>query len=413
MAAFNEALHTYGHEGEDAATWTEAFGYLAELLKKKAQEKERVVVFIDELPCFDTPRSGFVKALDYFWNSKGAWIRNIFFVVCGSATSWMIRNVVDNKGGLHNRITHEMHLEPFSLHQTEEYLRSRGAQWDRLAITQLYMAIGGIPYYLSLLDYEESVAENIDRLFFAKNAELKKEYRRLFKSLYRNAQAYMDIVTLLAKHKEGMSRSEIAKALKVESNGELSTKLEDLVNCDFLMQLRNGAGAKTNGIYRLVDFYTLFYHQFCTQGTTDIHYWRNHLGTPQLNTWYGHAFERVCLCHIEEIRQALHLDTIYVEYYSWRSKTSPRGAQVDLILDRADGNVSVCEIKYSQGLYELDRDEYEKVVRRLDTFLSESGVNKGAQIVFITTFGLKPHRYPEIQKRVPTLDHLFAPLDEE
>lgn len=405
MAAFNESLVNYGFEGDAAKDWFQAFNNLASLLKKKSDGNQRLVVFIDELPCFDTPRSGFVKALDYFWNSKGSWMSNLLFVVCGSATSWMIRNIIDNKGGLHNRITHEMHLQPFSLNLVEQYLRSKGALWDRLSIAQLYMALGGIPYYLSLLDYELSVAENIDALFFAKNAELKKEYKRLFKSLYKNPEGYMSVITLLARKKEGMTRTEISKKLKIEGS-QLTAMLEDLVNCDFIEAFNNG-NKKNDCIYRLMDFYTLFYNHFCTRRTTDIRFWRNHLGQPLLNTWHGLAFERLCMAHMEEIKYDLHLDTIYTEYYSWRSKSSKPGAQIDLVIERSDNVFTICEIKYSQGNYTLDHEEYEKIVRRRDAFATERKLKSVPQVVLITTCGLTPHHYSDIQKRPVLLDALF------
>lgn len=409
MEAFNVALINYGYKGKKKAkTWIEAFTVLAQLLKEKAAQKaSSLIVFIDELPCFDTRNSGFIHALDFFWNSQGAWIDNIKFIVCGSATSWMIRNVINNKGGLHNRVTHEMHLRPFNLGQVEEYLKAIHFKCSRLSTLQLYSTLGGVPYYLSLLDPEESVPENIDRLFFSDDAEMRVEYRRLFYSLYKNPETYINIINALASCKQGMTRKEIAEKLKTPNNGHLGDMLDDLIYCDFVRLYNNGL-RQNGGIYQLIDPYTLFYHQFCKKKSTDIHYWRNLIGTPIQNTWYGLSFERVCLCHIREIIHVLHLDTIHTEFYSWRSKTSEKGAQIDLIIDRADGNITICECKYSQGDYSLNKTEYQKLLNRIEVFRNETKCKKGIQPIIITTFGLVKNEYADIAQRVVTLDELFG-----
>nr|WP_297659846.1 ATP-binding protein [uncultured Prevotella sp.] len=408
MEAFNVALTNYGYTGKKKAkTWIEAFTILAQLLKEKAsQKKEPIIVFIDELPCFDTTRSGFIHALDFFWNSQGTWIDNIKFIVCGSATSWMIRNVINNKGGLHNRVTHEIHLRPFNLGQVEEYLKAINFKCSRLSTLQLYSAMGGIPYYLSLLDPEENVPDNIDRLFFSEDAEMRKEYRRLLYSLYKNPEAYISVIDALASCKKGLTRGEIAQKVNMPNNGHLTALLDDLIYCDFIRLYNNGL-RQNGGIYQLIDLYTLFYHQFCKKKSTDIHYWRNLIGTPTQNTWYGLSFERVCLCHIQEILHVLHLDTIHTEFYSWRSKTSEKGVQIDIIIDRADGNITLAEVKYSQGDYILNKTEYQKLLNRAEAFRTETKCRKGIQTIIITTFGLVKNEYADIAQRVVTLDDLF------
>lgn len=407
MEAFNTALAEYGHQGTKAKNWMEAFTFLGELLRRKTRRmKRRCVVFFDELPCFDTRNSRFVRAFGYFWNSHASWLDNVFLIICGSATSWMIQNVINNHGGLHNRITHEMHLQPFDLRQTEQYVKSRKGKWDHLSILQAYMAMGGIPYYLSLLDFSQSVADNIDRLFFFADAEMRKEHKRLFQSLYSNPEHYIDIINLLAKSKKGLTRKEIAMQLKLADNGHLGDELENLVNCDFVRMYYNGT-RRNGGIYQLMDFYLLFYHQFCKKPTSDIHFWRNKLGTPQQNTWYGLAYERVCLWHVQKILRALHLDAIHTEYYSWRSSESEQGAQIDLVIDRSDGIVTICEIKYSQAAYTITKSEYMKIMNREETFRRETKCRKGIQTIMITTYGLKQNEYSSILLNSITLKELF------
>lgn len=411
MTVFHQALVQYGYHGPMASTWLGAFAQLSELLKQKSRSlSKRLVVFIDELPCFDTQNSGFVRALGHFWNTTGVAIDKLLLIVCGSATSWMINKIVNNHGGLHNRITHTMHLKPFNLCQTEQFLRSQQCKWDRMSILQAYMALGGIPFYLSKMNAGQSLPDNIDRLFFGDDAEMRREYIRLFQSLYRKPDAYMNILKKLSQNKSGLTRKQIAESLNISNNGHLTQMLDDLVHCDFVRAYNNGQ-KRNQMIYQLVDFFTLFYNQFLTRRITDQHYWRNHLGTVAQNTWYGLTFERVCLCHVQQIIQALRLDAIHVEYYSWRSRESTPGAQIDLIIDRADGIVTICEIKYSKTEYAMPRKEYDKILNRIESFVRETHCRKGIQAVIITTHGLKPQGYAELASNSVNLNHLFESLN--
>ena len=268
-----------------------------------------------------------------------------------------------------------------------------------------------LPDYLGLVDTEYSVAENIDNLFFGENAEMRNEINRLFQSLYRHPEKYMDIVKLLADHKKGLTRKQIAETLRIPNNGHLGDILDDLQYCDFVRMYNNGLKANA-GIYQLIDFYTLFYHQFGRRRVTDIHYWRNMIGTPTQNTWYGLAYERVCMSHIRQIIYALRLDYIHTEFYSWRSKEHSPAAQIDIIIDRADGIVTICEVKYSKAEYTLSKDEYEKIMNRVEAFVQETKCKKGTQIVIITTKGMRPTGYSEISRRTIILDDLFVELPE-
>ena len=407
MEAFYTALVRYGYKGEKATSWIGAFTQLADLLERKNRNrKRRLVVFLDELPCFDTPRSGFLQALDLFWNSRASWIDNIYFIVCGSATSWMMRNIINNKAGLHKRATHTIHLRPFSLGQTEKYLQSRKFRWPKIAVLQAYMVLGGVPYYLSLLDPKKNVPDNIDALFFSAEAELENEFQRLFNSLFKNADAYMEIIRLLSTHRNGYTRIEIANELKIPDNGHLSGILDDLEHCDFVRRYNNGTLQK-NSIYQLIDFFSLFHYKFGHRRVTDEHFWRNALGTPEQNNWYGLTFERVCLWHISQIIHGLRLDAISHEYYAWRSHNSQPAAQIDLVIDRADGIVTICEIKYAKDDYTLSEKEYKNIIRRMETFQKETGHKGGVQVSVITTYGLRENMYSEISPIPITMEELF------
>ena len=408
MEAFHNALVRYGYKGERAKTWIQVFTQLADLLERKNRNRtRRLTVFLDELPCFDTPRSGFLPALDLFWNSRASWMDNLYFVVCGSATSWMMRNIVNNKAGLHKRTTHTMHLRPFTLGQTEEYLKSRKFRWPRIAVLQAYMVLGGVPYYLSLLDPKLNVPDNIDALFFSAEPELENEYQRLFNSLFKNAEGYMEIIRLLSSHRDGYTRAEIARELKIADNGHLCEMMDDLEHCDFVRRYNNGTLQK-NGIYQLIDFFSLFHYKFGTNRVTDEHFWRNALGTPEQNNWYGLTFERVCLWHVRQIVRGLRLDAIRHDYYAWRSQNSKPAVQIDLVIDRADGMATICEMKYSKDDYTLTEGEYKKIVHRMETFQKETGYKGGVQASIVTTFSLQNNMYSEISPIPITMNELFV-----
>ncbi len=409
MFNFMQALRRYGYEGSaNPTTWNEAFDLLQQQLQSRA-ESGRCILFFDELPCFDTPRAGFVRAFDHFWNGWASHYPTVKLIVCGSATSWMIDKIIDNHGGLHNRITHELHLSPFTLSETEQYCSAYGFPWGRLSILQTYMALGGIPYYLSLLDNAQSPAQNIDRLFFGEHGELRREYDRLFRSLFTAPDTYTTIISALAESKQGMSREEIATKAKLTNNGHLTQQLNNLVNCDFIRRFNTREKKiKTNEqFYQLTDMFTLFYHTFAKRNTTDTHYWSNMIGTPTMNTWLGLAYERVCMLHIPQIKQALGISGIHSEYYAWRSKQSTPAVQVDLIIDRADQVINLCEVKYSEYPYSIDKHEEARLRARIGTFCDETVCRKSIQPTYITTFGINRNMHSGIVTGEVVMDHLF------
>lgn len=405
LTAFHSALKAYGFKGRKARTWMDAFFNLRQLLESKIQAGKRCVVFIDELPCFDTAKSGFVNAFGHFWNSWANWQPEIMLIVCGSATSWMVRNIIDNHGGLHDRITHEMHLHPFTLKEAEDYFKANNYGWNRLSVLQAYMAIGGIPYYMSLFRPGESPAMGFDRLFFVEGAELRKEYSRLFSSLFKNAKPYMDIIEAMAKHGSGMTREEIAEVLNTYNNGNLGEMLTDLEYCDFIRKTRvRNKEIKTNSqIYELIDFYTIFYQTFIHKKDVDENFWTRNVGASPVRTWYGLAYERVCKAHIPQIKEALGIAAVSTETYAWKIP----GAQVDLIIDRKDDLINICEIKYSTSRYELEKEEYLKIMHRIEAFGSYTGTASSLIPTMITTQGLTEGMYSHQIISVLQLDDLF------
>ncbi len=409
VSAFQIALREYGYEKPLTKNWLEMFYALQELLNSKLRKGQPCIIFIDELPCFDRKGGAFVRALGQFWNTWASLHDEVKLIVCGSATSWMIRNIINNRGGLHNRLTHTMHLAPFTLKETETYLIANDFHWTRLMIAQAYMTFGGVPFYLSLLKKEESLAQNIDRLCFSKDGELVAEYESLYKSLFDNEKPYLQIVAQLAANKKGLTRVELTKKLKTSDNGHLSNQLEDLENCDLIRcyHIREKKVKATGGIFQLTDFFTLFHLTFANKQFEDMQYWQHHIGTPTVNTWYGHAFERLCMAHIPQIKKALKIDGIGTEYYAWRNKATNDKTQIDLIIERADKMINLCEIKYSEGTYLLDKEEAEKIRKRRATFVEQTGTRCGILPTLISTNGASQNSYVAEMAFQITLDDLF------
>lgn len=410
LGNFVQALRQSGMSPDMATPtkWMEAFAILKDLMAERPKDKP-CLIFIDELPCLDTPRARFIQALDHFWNGWAAHQSHVKLIVCGSATSWMVRNLIDSHGGLHNRLTHEIHLRQFTLREVEEYLRHEHFKWNRQTICQLYMIIGGIPYYLSLLDNSQGMPENIDRLFFSDDGELRREYQRLYRSLFKEPEPYMRIIQLLATNRQGLTREEIVEKTGKETGGYLSTLLEDLVNCDFLRyyNIREQRIKRNGGIYQLVDFYTLFYHTFFAKPVTDDHFWSHTQNQPVQNTWNGLAFERVVMAHIPQVKEALGIDRIHTEYYSWRSRQSKPKAQIDLLIERSDQLINLCEIKFAKAPYSLTEDEEMRLRVRMDDFQRETGTRYGILLTMITTYGMRQNGHSDCVDAEVRMNDLF------
>ncbi|MCC8037627.1 MAG: AAA family ATPase [Bacteroidales bacterium] len=390
--------------------WYAAFDQLEEYLEG-LQLDRKIVIFIDEMPWVDTPKSNFVVALERFWNGWAARRNDVVFIATGSATSWMSDKLLGNKGGLHARVTRNLHLAPFTLRETEEYLCTRGIGWDRYQITQAYMAFGGVPFYLSLLESRLSLAQNIDALFFSSKSRLKQEFHNLFHALFKGAETYINVVKLLAEHSGGLTHAEIGAALNTEGSF-LSNVLNNLEQCDFISRFTHYGNAKRESVFRLIDHYSLFYQKFV--GDQDRHnprWWSSHNDSPSAAAWMGCSFELVCLTHAEQIKKALGISGISVDLYTWRyngdhSKEMP-GFQIDLILERADRHIHLCEMKFSKDSYALTSDYEQKLRDRSSTFRELTKTRKTIVHTFITTYGVRNVRNHSIVHSEVTMDDLF------
>lgn len=413
LVNFSKALSRYSRSKPRAfADWFEAFDALAEYLGKLPNDR-RKVVFIDEMPWMDSKRSDFVSALENFWNGWATEQENIMLVATGSASSWMVDKLIKNNGGLHNRITERIFLQPFTLGETEEYLRSRKIQWDRYQILQTYMLTGGVPYYLKLLNPKDSLAQNIDRLCFTDNGALRIEYDELYNAVFPTAEMYTRIVELLSNHKSGLSRQEISAATHLNGSN-LTRILTNLERCGFIAKRAQYGQKKNEAIFRLVDFYTIFYFRFIAADTSlDDHWWSHHIDTGSTLAWMGLAFELICLEHHRQIKSALGISGMATEVSTWRHKASQsdgdiNGAQIDMIIERADRIIHLCEIKFSRNKFSLTRDYEERLRNRQWLFQEVTKVKKTIVQTFVTTYGLSnPEAWSIIHSEV-TMDDLFT-----
>ena len=400
---FCDAFSQYFSKKVKVRDWFEAFALLRDELSQLQNDKK--ILFIDELPWFDTAKSNFVSALEHFWNSWASDNPSVKLIVCGSATSWMMNKLINNKGGLHNRETHQIRLAPFTLGECEEYLKAKNFAMDRFEIAQFYMVFGGIPYYLKLLDNGESLAQNVNRLLFSEDGELRNEFQNLYQSLFRNSEKHIAIVEVLSKKMKGINRNELIQELSAESSGAISKALDDLENCGFIRRYSPFGKKAKDEIIQLIDFYTLFYYRFLDGLPKGMrNHWLQIQGKPQYYNWCGHAFEMLCLLHYPQILNALGISGIESAPCSWTHK----GAQFDLLIDRIDNVVNVCEMKFSEKPYEITQEYLSEYLEKIEIFKKVTKTRKSAMLTFVTAQGLKPNSCArQIQKSIE-LDQLFG-----
>lgn len=401
-----------GTEHSAPKDWIDAFALLRDHLSSLSKE-EKHVVFFDEMPWMDTQRSGFLAAFEWFWNDWGCTQDNLIFIVCGSATSWMVEKIAENKGGLFNRQTCRLYLQPFNLSETEAYLLSRGIDWSRRDITECYMIMGGIPYYLSLLDPELAFNANIDNLFFRKRAELWDEFDHLYQTLFSNSEQYIKIVEQLSKKRMGLTRSEISEQTRLPANGALSKMLNDLADSGFVRKYNFYGRKSKDMLYQLSDYYTLFYYRFIKSGFgKDEHFWSNTLENPARYAWAGLTFEQLCKDHIPQIKRKLGISGVLSEESSWSAspkdeKDAAGGAQIDLLIDRRDRVVNLCEIKFSMNEFLIDKEYDQKLRNKISAFRQTTNCKKTIQLTMITTYGVQQNKYSGIVSNEVCLDDLF------
>lgn len=403
LHAFRNSLKTYGHEKCPAfRNWLDAFEELKKCILASSQDRK--IVFIDEMPWMDTPKSSFVPALEYFWNSWASARKDILLIVCGSATSWIIDKIIRNRGGLHNRVTEQISLSPFTLAECELYSQMRGLQLTRRQIAELYMVFGGVPYYWHFLQRGDSPTQSVDSLLFGEKAKLRTEFTDLYDSLFKCSEPHLRIVMALGKSESGLTREELSRAAGLPTSGHFTRYLVELEQCGFLRRY-SAIDKRTNeAVFQLIDNFTLFWLQFVAANVDgEGDFWSRSQGTGLYHNWRGHAFERLCLQHVDKIKQALQIGGVAAHVCSYRDSS----VQIDLIIDRRDGVVDLCEMKCTDEPYELGEDEAKKLIHRRSVLSSRVGDKKSVHIVFLASAGLRPGKWANEVVRALDLNSLF------
>lgn len=392
------------NELEVPSNWLGAFTLLENYLNKLKSTKKKVV-FIDEFPWIATAKSNFLMAFENFWNHYCTKRKDLIVVICGSAASYMIQRVINNKGGLHNRITRKIRLLPFNLHETELFLKSRGIMYTRYDVIQTYMAIGGVPHYLEKLQKGFSVAQNIDFLCFEKDGILNDEFNLLYKSLFDDSERHLQIIKKLADCTKGITRQELIRESGIPSGGDFTLKLEELIESGFVSEYSFFQNKKQLTLYRLSDEYSKFYLKFIQKNTgIGSGTWQRLHKSQSYVSWSGFSFETLCLKHVRQIKKALRIDAIYSTNNSWFNAE----AQIDLLIDRDDNIMNLCEIKFYNAPFKIDRKYYLNIKNKIDALQRETGTRKNIYVVLLTTYGLTENEYSkELIQNTVEMNSLF------
>jgi uncharacterized protein len=389
--------------------WMEGFYMLIQQLKKMPKDR-KYVVFLDELPWLSYPKTDFINGLSFFWNSWAV-NQNVVVVICGSSASWMIQKIVNDRGGLHNRITRRLYLKPFTLSETEQYLKSRNVNLDRYHLLQIFMAMGGIPHYLKEIEGAKSAAQNIDDICFSETGILRDEFPNLFTSLFDDSYNHIAVVRALAKTRQGVDRNTLIAAAKVPNGGTLTLVLEELEQSGFI-NAYNPFGKKTKDkLYRLTDEYSLFYLQFIEkQASGESGTWLQLSQTQDYKIWCGYTFESICIKHIQQIKKAMSIGGLYSVASSFLKKgtDTEKGTQIDMLLDRNDQIISIFEMKFYNDTFTVSKEYAQNLKEKLSIFKATTKTRKHLFLTFVTTFGITHNQYSlGLVEQVLTLDALF------
>lgn len=393
-------------------SWQEAFLLLADYLYALPPVNRKHVVFLDEMPWLDTPKSDFIPALEFFWNQHVSRMDHILLIACGSASSWIRKKLINARGGLYNRVTRRMKLSPFNLYETALFTQTLGVNLPQYQLLELYMVMGGIPFYLKEIEKGKSATQLIDEICFSPQGLLYEEYQQLYHSLFRNAEAHIRIVELLASQPQGLSRQEIARGVNL-TEGMLSKTLEELTECDFISLFQPFQRKKKEAVYKLTDLYSLFYLKYIRPNKgTGGKVWEQLSKESTYTAWSGYAFENICMMHLEQIKAALGISGVYTQHSAWkfRGNDTLPGTQIDLLIDRADQIIHLCEAKFTKENFTLNQ-EYTKSLRlKKAIFKQATQTKKAVFTTLLSTYPALQNRYylEEVDAEI-TMDSLFQP----
>ena len=261
-------------------------------------------------------------------------------------------------------------------------------------LKKLYMVFGGIPFYWDEVAVHQSAAQNVESICFSENGLLRTEFPNLFSSLFSQPDRHTNLVLALAQKAKGLTRAEILAASGLSNSGRTTELLAELEASGFVRQYAPFGKKSRNSLYQLVDFYTLFYLKFIRNtSVSDENTWANAIDNPKHRAWSGYAFEQVCLAHLPQIKKALGVSGVQTATSSWRSTGSDPGAQIDLVIDRRDQVVNLCEMKFSIAPFSIDKKYEAELRQKIAAFRVETATRKATFLTFISTFGLHPNSH--------------------
>ncbi len=392
-------------------SWNEAF-YILRSCLETVEHTNKKVLFFDELPWLDNHKSGFLSAFGHFWNEYASARKDMLVIVCGSAASWIIEKIVNNKGGLHNRITRRIRLLPFNLKETQAYLQHRNIHLEQYQLLQLYMVMGGIPAYLNGIEKGSSAAQNIEQLCFSKDGILAGEFDNLYAALFNAPEKHIQVIRAFAKKNKGLTRTELLLSAKLLTGGGMTTILNELTESGFIEKVYPYGKKEKESLYRLTDEYSLFYFKFMEhQKGNEKGQWLSKQSSPSYVSWCGYAFENICLKHVTQLKQALQIGGMQSSVSSWlRTGTAAdKGAQIDLLIDRADHCINICEMKFSTTAFTITKKYAEELRNKMLAFRQDTKTRKQLILTFITTYGLDDNVYREqMAEQALTMGALFS-----
>lgn len=420
LKIFTESFQKTFYRGlplQQFQSWNQAFALLTSELEKIPKNK-KIIISLDELPWLATPKSGLLQNLDHFWNTRWSRMTNLKIILCGSAASWMLEKLIFAKGGLHNRITQTIRLQQFNLREVKEYLHSRGIRLNNHQILEIYMAMGGIPYYLRQIEKGRSAAQIVDAVCFQRNGVLYDEFKKLFASLFKHSEANLKIFKEIAKHRYGITRNRLLQLTGTSTGGRFNDRIYEMEEAGFIASFVPYGKVRKEHSYRVIDEYSYFYLKWIQNAPRGIlldsssGYWKQQRQTQSWKAWSGYSFEGVCLKHSDKIRASLGIDNIACEIGTWhclpRKGSKDAGAQIDLLFDRSDGAITICELKYSGSKFTLNKSYVEKLKNKINVFKTRLNIKKQFFLVLVTNFGVAKNRYyDEMVSGEVKLDDLF------
>lgn len=397
--------------------WLEAFMLLEQAIKE-TKKPGKIILFFDEFPWMDTHKSDLLKSFEFLWNSGLSKNPKIIAIICGSSVSWMIRKIIQNKSGLYGRLTSQIRLRPFTLKEIEEYFIANHIYLDRKQIVEVSMALGGIPKYLSYVEPGNSSAQIIQKLCFTPGAPLTTEFEQLYESLFDDYQFHVEIIELLASSQIGLTISQISEKAKKGKGGSLSRALKELIASNFVQFVPYYGRKSREGRYRVVDEYSYFYLNWIRDAMYNYdesisqNFWMQQQASSKFRSWAGYMFESICFKHIRQIVKALELSVVAEKTFYWsyfpKKGIEDQGAQIDLIIDRADHCMNLCEIKFWKSEYILTDLETKKLNEKREIFREQVKTKKSLFNILITPYGarINKHYLSAVENQL-TLDALF------